>query len=422
MWKRTTATRLIRAFALPAALSVFCALPRLAAAQEPPPFETEPEGLVAEPEVVHRAALFAGRHFTGGERRAGIYADFVNMIPGAGWIAGGPGYRWWSANDRILLEASAALSWRGYRSLQARAELARLARSRLALGTQIRWQDFPQVNAFGEGPQSLESNRSQYGLRSTNIVGYATLRPLRWLEVDGTLGWLTPSVRPPGGRFKSSRPYLRDVFPADPVFALSDRPAFAHTEISVTADTRDHPGHPARGGIVHAGVSRYSDRDNGVFSFTRYEAEAARFVPLRGSRVVIALRGWIVGSGTDDGGTVPFYLQPSLGGGNTLRSYADYRFHDRNLLVINAEARVALMTHVDAAVFVDAGNVAARISDLNLDKRSYGAGLRLHARRHTFGRLDLARGGEGWRLVLRLSDPLDLFRLSRRTAAVPFVP
>ena len=72
--------------------------------------------------------------------------------------------------------------------------------------------------------------------------------------------------------------------------------------------------------------------------------------------------------------------------------------------------------------FLDAGNVAARLSDLNLDKRSYGAGLRLHTRRRTFARFDVAHGGEGWRLLFRLTDPLNLARLSRRTAAVPFVP
>jgi hypothetical protein len=92
------------------------------------------------------------------------------------------------------------------------------------------------------------------------------------------------------------------------------------------------------------------------------------------------------------------------------------------MLLFTGEARVPLMTHLDVAAFVDAGNVAVRLADVNLDKRSYGAGLRLHARRHTFARLDVAHGGEGWRILLRLTDPLNLSRLSRRTAPIPFVP
>lgn len=80
------------------------------------------------------------------------------------------------------------------------------------------------------------------------------------------------------------------------------------------------------------------------------------------------------------------------------------------------------MTHVDAAVFVDAGNVAARVADLDVDRRSYGAGLRLHSRRQTFARFDVAHGDEGWHVLFRLTDPLSLSRVGRKTAAAPFVP
>jgi outer membrane protein assembly factor BamA len=203
---------------------------------------------------------------------------------------------------------------------------------------------------------------------------------------------------------------------------VGEQPTFVHSEASITADTRDFPGHTIRGALYRAAAARYSDRDTGLFSFRRYEAEAAQFVPLADSRVVLALHGWLVGSETDEGDVVPFYLLPSLGGSNSLRAYTDYRFHDRNMLLVNAEARVAMMTHVDAAVFFDAGNVGARMSDLNLDKRAYGFGLRMHSRRQTFARLDVAHGDEGWRFFFRLTDPLNLARLSRLTAAVPFIP
>lgn len=218
------------------------------------------------------------------------------------------------------------------------------------------------------------------------------------------------------------RPDTHNVFPSDIVFALPDQPTFVHSEAAVTADTRDFPGHPTRGGLVRAAAASYSDRDSGLFSFRRYEAEGAGFIPLADSRVVIALHGWLVTSDTNEGRFVPFYLQPSIGGKNSLRGYADYRFHDRNLMLLNAEARIAVMTHVDAAVFLDAGNVASRFGDLNLAKRSYGAGLRLHSRRQTFALLDVARSDEGWRFIIRFAEPLNLSRIWRRTAAVPFVP
>jgi hypothetical protein len=143
---------------------------------------------------------------------------------------------------------------------------------------------------------------------------------------------------------------------------------------------------------------------------------------LAGSRVVLAMHGWLVASDTDAGKSVPFYLLPGLGGNNTLRAYTDYRFHDRHLLLVNVETRVALLTHVDAALFVDAGNVAPRLGELNLDKTVLGAGVRMHTRHSTFARFDIAHGREGWRFLFRMNDPLHLSRLSRRTALVPFVP
>lgn len=360
-------------------------------------YASEPQGLMAEPMVVERAVIFGDRHFGNGEITSGFYADAWNMIPGAGWISVGPGYRQWYAKNRAFLDASTAISWRGYKTAQARFELPRLARSRLLVGSQVRWQDFKRVSHYGEGSEALESNLSRFRLESKNLVGYATLRPVQWLAVDTEIGWLDVDAR-------------------------SDQTTFIHSEAAITADTRDFPGHPLRGGLVRAAIGHYSDRDSHLFSFRRYEAEAARFVPLAGSRLVVALHGWLVTSDTSDGRQVPFYLQPGLGGHNSLRSYADYRFHDRNLMLVNAEARIALMTHVDAAVFVDAGNVASRFEDLNLERRSYGAGLRLHSRRQTYGRIDVARGDEGWRFLFRLTEPLTLARNSRRTAAVPFVP
>lgn len=384
-------------------------------------YESEPQGLIGEPTAIERAVIFADRRGNG-EITNGFYPHLWNMIPGAGWISGGPGYRRWYSKDRVFLDASAAISWRGYKTAQARFELPRLARSRIALGSQVRWQDFTQVSFFGEGSEAPESNVSEYRLRSKNLVGYATLRPVEWIDIDTHMGWLKPSILPRAGTFKRDRLDTRDVFPGNIVFALSEQPAFVHSEAAITADTRDFPGHPTRGGLARAAAARYSDRGSHLFSFRRYEAEAARFVPLADARVVIALHGWLVTSDTREGQVVPFYLQPSLGGHNSLRGYADYRFHDRHLMLVNAEARIAMMTHVDAAVFIDAGSVAPRIGNLDLEKRSYGAGLGLHSRRQTYARLDVARGDEGWRFVFRLTEPLNLARISRRTAAAPFVP
>lgn len=184
----------------------------------------------------------------------------------------------------------------------------------------------------------------------------------------------------------------------------------------MTIDTRNFREHPTSGVLLRGAAAHFDDRDTGAFTHKRYEAEAAAFLPMFGERVVLALHG--MGVHMPPEGAVPFYMLPSLGGSSSLRSFADYRFHDRNMVLANAELRLAMMTHVDLAFFADAGNVAPRFEDLNLDKQSFGGGLRFHTRRQTFARIDVANGAEGWRFLFRLNDPLAFKRLERRATVV----
>jgi hypothetical protein len=392
------------------AIALSCLWPAIAGAQEPPPLPSsafEPQGFVAEPSPITRVTLFADRHLGKGDLTNGIYVDYGSMIPGAGWLSAGPGFKHWYAKDSLFVDASAAISVNSYKAAQARVELPKFLNSRLALGAQARWHDYRDVNYFGMGPDTTEDALSAYRLEGTQVAAYAALRPFRWMDLRGQVGWMNPEAEYTGGRLLKG---------------LSNQTTFVPTELSLTIDARDFPGHPTRGILLRGAGTRLDDRTSGVNSFDRYEAEAAGFLPLAGSRVVLALHGWVVRSDVEAGRSVPIYLQPNLGGVHSLRSFENYRFHDNNMLLGNAELRLALMTHLDFAVFADAGNVGARMGDLNLDKRSYGAGFRLHTRRETFAVMDVATGDEGWRVHFRLNDPLGLRRLNKRSFPAPFVP
>jgi outer membrane protein assembly factor BamA len=358
-----------------------------------------------EPDLITRTVLFADRQLGKGDLTNGIYVDYGNMIPGAGWLSAGPGYKHWYAKDSVFVNAAAAISVNNYRMGGARIELPRFLKSRLALGAQVRWQDFGRIDYFGTGSNTTTDLASLYGVESTQLTAYATLRPFRWMDIGGQIGWTNP-----------------DVSHVEGPLGVSEKRTFVPTEVSLTIDTRDFPGHPTSGVILRGVGARYDDRTTGLNTFKRYEGEAASFLPIGGGRVVLALHGWLVRSETTEGHSVPFYLQPSMGGITTLRSFTDYRFRDDNMLVANAELRLALMTHLDLAVFADAGNVAARPGDLDLSKRSYGAGFRLHTRRETFAMVDAATGDEGWKVSFRLKDPLSFGRITRRALLVPFVP
>ncbi len=377
-----------------------------------------------EPTRMKTAFDFAGKYLgESGERKAGWYPVFKTNVTGDGWISAGSGYRVNVLNQRGWLDGSAAFSWRGYKTAQGSFEYIDLANGRMTVGTQLLWQDLTQVQYFGAGRDRTRDIRTDYRVKSTDLIGFTTYRVQESTMLEGTVGWVTrPTISASAGLFDRDYPDATLIFALEPGFESRRQPPFLHGQVAATVDTRDAPGHPTRGGVYRAASSFYSDQDTGQYSFRRHELEALHLMPVSPGRWTLAFHGWTVISETGDDRRIPAYLLPSLGGSTTLRSYSDYRFHDRHLLLLSAESRWALFEHVDFAVFADAGSVASRVRDLTLKEASYGVGVRAHVRSSTIARVDVAHGREGWRLLFRLNEPFRLNRLTRRHAAVPFVP
>src|SRR5262249_34709074 len=132
---------------------------------------TPPPGLAPEPPAMTKGLDWfnAKVNQRGGGPHDGFYPEFGNMVTGAGWVSGGPGYRHQLWDGRARFDASAAVSWRLYRAVQGRFEFPRLANDRLLVGAQVMYQDLQQVNFFGVGNDSLKSNRSGYRLNDTDV-------------------------------------------------------------------------------------------------------------------------------------------------------------------------------------------------------------------------------------------------------------
>jgi hypothetical protein len=87
------------------------------------------------------------------------------------------------------------------------------------------------------------------------------------------------------------------------------------------------------------------------------------------------------------GNAVPFYFQPTLGGGNingenTLPTYADYRFRGPDLMLFRGTFEHSLGKLPVGFIFMaDAGKVAMNAGDLRFSNltKSFAAGLTLHA-------------------------------------------
>src|SRR5687767_5823179 len=155
-----------RILALIPVLALATAITARAQEATPPEPTHEKFTIAGEPGPVTFVADFVGR-FLGdgsGEDKTGFYPALGRIVSGAGWISIGPGYRQRLFGDRAVVDGSIAVSWRAYKQGQARFEFTDLANSRVAVGTQVLWQDLTQVNYFGNGPDSSVDGRSEYRL------------------------------------------------------------------------------------------------------------------------------------------------------------------------------------------------------------------------------------------------------------------
>jgi outer membrane protein assembly factor BamA len=347
----------------------------------------------------------------------GLYPELGGMIPGSGFSVG-PGYRHRLFGDLAIVDASAAVSWNQYTMLRSRLEWPQLFTNRLSVGTELKYQDFTQINFFGIGAASLMTNQTNYRLQDVDALGFATLRPNRWLSIGGRVGVIT-SLGIAAGTSSLSPP-TGERFDEISAPGLTRQPDFLHADVSLDVDTEDVPGYPTSGGRYHLGMATFQDRSYSQYSFERVDAEAAEYIPLLHKSWVLALRGRAVLTETAAGQEVPFYLLPTLGGSTTLRGFLDDRFRDRDLLLFNAEYRWPLFRALDGALFYDAGTVAPSAQALSVPNAhtDYGIGVRLHSTTRTIVRLDVGRSVEGYRAFLTFKPAL---KAPSRTVA-PYAP
>ena len=126
-------------------------------------------------------------------------------------------------------------------------------------------------------------------------------------------------------------------------------------------------------------------------------------MPLPDRYRLVALRAQGVFTNADSDKSVPFYLQPTLGGASHLRGFRESRFRDQNSVLVGAEYRWEAWWALDGALFVDAGMVAPSRRSLSLREMEvgYGVGFRFHSNRAFVARLDLAFSREGFVPLLR---------------------
>jgi len=320
----------------------------------------------------------------------GVYPWFGSVYPGGGFAAGAGARR--AFGDDGAVNVYSAYSISRFSRVQADAALPSFARDRARLTLSGRYVDAPDVRYFGVGNSTLKEDETRFGYTPT--TGSALLDANVGKGFSIGAGAKYHHVDTDGGR---TAPSIEEGFtPVDtPGLELSTF-NYVNGTAFATFDWRRNLGYSGRGGMYRVQFDDFRERDNDQYSFRSIEAEVTQLIPILRANWVIALRGLATVTDLEDPGSVPYFLLPSLGGGSTLRGYPDFRFQDRNRLLMNAELRWTPARFLDMAIFYDTGKVAARREDLDFEdlKDSYGIGMRFIGVKGYAFRIEAARSQE----------------------------
>jgi Omp85 superfamily domain len=325
------------------------------------------------------------------DQPSGLYPLFGSVYSGGGFTLGA-GYRRYYG-DNTHWDAKVLQSIRNYRLLEISTDSWNHAGGRVDVHARAGWRSAPDVPFYGLG---IDSPRTAAGFGVTQAYTGAEIawRPLANVHLQSGAMYEDYSVDEGAG----SRPPVGTTFTSLTAPALGLDPAYWHGTASAGYDWRRSPGYARRGGLYQVRYHRYA---GGVDDFDRVEGEVVQHVPMVRENWVLSLRGH-ADSILSDGAVVPYYLLPSLGGGDTLRGYSSWRFRDRTAALTTAELRwIPNRNTVDVALFYDAGMVAPEFGDLVLGrfKSDAGIGVRFHGPRSTPLRIELAKGREGLHVV-----------------------
>jgi AAA family ATP:ADP antiporter len=302
---------------------------------------------------------------------------FIGGVMDGGGMAAGPGFRK-QYGDTGRIDAHAAWSIRNYKTVDARVALPALAGGRVRTTLKANWIDAPRVAFYGTGIESSDA-RGNFAYRTMTAGVDVRLQPASNLAVGGGFDVLDVQAQP------------------EAAGAAKLTPRYGRSTVFAEFDSRTSPDYTRRGGLYRIELSDYRQVNDGTLGFRRVDVHLQQFVPLMRENWVIALRALGSATSTASGNEVPYFLMPDLGGSSTLRGYSTWRFRDRNRMLLTGEWRWTAGSFVDMALFVDAGTVAPRVSQLDWHdvKRSYGLGVTLHTFTSTVARVELARTTNG---------------------------
>ena len=261
---------------------------------------------------------------------------------------------------------------------------------------------FPRKISSELGPDSRKEDRTNFAQEDSLFDFTLGWNWTRWLTTGARVGYLKTNI----GRGTDKRfPSTEDLFSSTDLPELIDQPDYYHADAFFRIDYRDEPLNAHSGGLFELTYRYYDDRKLDLYSFRRFDAELQQFFPFLKKKRVIAFRAHTALSDTSAGQSIPFYMMPADSGAIALRGYREFRFRDRNFIVMNLEYRWEAFSGLDMAIFGDVGKVASRRSDIDLNdlESDVGFGFRFNTIKSVFLRIDVGFSQEGVRVFFKFA-------------------
>jgi len=269
----------------------------------------------------------------------------------------------------------------------------------------IKHFDLPEMPFFGLGNQTSRRDRSLFELTETQLPILADFPVAYGLTLSAQATGLYATSDP-------SRAFVSRFSESSPP---GSRASTTYVVPGLIATYRSPDALYGLSGEARVSYEAYEEVSGGPFSFDRFEARMAlhygiedqpfsqgKFPYLRsllGSSRLSAEANLVV-SEPRAHSAVPFYLQPTLGGGdihdeNWLRSYANYRFRAPSMVAYTVTYEMRLIDPIGFFIYAQWGKVGLDVGELDFDrlKHSIGVGLALRLGGRSVAEVSFAWGG-----------------------------
>jgi hypothetical protein len=249
----------------------------------------------------------------------------------------------------------------------------------------VRHFDLPKMPFFGLGPESRRDNRALYEMTETELPIVADFPVGAGLTLSGQLNTL----------FAASDPTRAFTSNFSQATAPGIKASTAHMVPGIAVSYRSPDVLYGFSGDGRVSYEAFQTLSGGSFTFDRVKARVAghygiedlpwaqaSFPYLRsllGSSTFTLEANLVISEPRSGNNAVPFYLQPTLGGGdindeNWLRSYRNYRFRAPNTVAYGVRYDRRLIDPVGFFVFGQWGKVGETVGDLDFDHMKYSVG------------------------------------------------